>query len=645
MTEAVGEGGGNVPPKVDLPDNSQRDPELFQPSDLPPPSGFVSPLRAVKEPLVVDAGISVPVGPVDFEGATDSGEIEVEDADVAAIPPPDWDLPDELDAAAAEDLGDAVFEAADGDEVQSELSLEAVIGTVIEGDCIEVMRRLPANSIDAVVTDPPYDLLQASRGGSGRSNNPDTPGGRHGAKAGGFMGLSWDATGIAFRPETWAEVLRVAKPGAFLLAFGGTRTVHRMTTAIEDAGWEIRDLCVWGYNSGFPKSRNIGKDVDRLMGVESEVVGTKNQRDIRRQPGRPMGWGIDVSLREGPEYIDLPLTVPTSDQGKQWAGFGTALKPAWEPIVMARKPLSEPSVAANVIKHGAGALNIDATRIPLNPGEEYVINTFDDGAKPFGGGAGHEYTSRTVARGREGEPTAEKRYTEEGSTNFAATPGPRGGDEKGRWPANVMLTDPIFDGGYEGVVGGGERSSGVMKGGTERNSRSVDYGLMPTVATLDDTYGDSGGISRFYLVPKAARSEREPNWHGLAEFEESDETNTVGPMAGRGQAGLRCLKCGHWKVSGNPCVCAEPEWEQTKFNRPKVFNNHATVKPLDLLCHLVRLACPPGAVVLDPFLGSGTTAKAADLEGRRWVGIEKDAHHVKISRARLEATQQGMGLD
>jgi site-specific DNA-methyltransferase (adenine-specific) len=312
---------------------------------------------------------------------------------------------------------------------------------------------------------------------------------------------------------------------------------------------------------------------------------------------------------------------------------------------MARKPLIG-TVAANVLAHGTGGINIDATRIPLNPDEPpYVINTFDDGAKPFGGGAGHPYTSRSVIpKGREGEASAEKRYTDEGSTNFAATPGPRGGDDRGRWPANVILTDPIFDGGYDNVVGGGERSSGVMKAGTQRDSRSVDYGKMPDTATLADTYGDSGGTSRFFVIPKAARSEREPNWHGLSEFDESDQTNTVGPMAGRGQAGLRCLICGKWKVSGNPCRCPEPEWEQSKFNRPKVYNNHSTVKPLDLMCHLVRMVTPPDGIVLDPFLGSGTTAKAAELEGRRWVGIELYEHHVKIARARLMGTQRGLGL-
>ena len=523
------------------------------------------------------------------------------------------------------------------------MTLDAFVGQVIEGDCIEKMREMPADSVDAVVTDPPYDLLQVSRKGSGRSNEPDNPFGRHGSRGGGFMGLAWDSTGIAFRPETWAEVLRVAKPGAFLLAFGGTRTVHRMTTAIEDAGWEIRDVIVWGYNSGFPKSLDISKQIDKQAGAKREVIG--HSRGVAVDDNQGFGGIARGGVGIVQTAADIPITAPSTDAAKQWSGYGTALKPAWEPIVMARKPLSESTVAANVVKHGTGAINIDATRIPLQAGEEYVINTFDDGAKPFGGGAGHEYTSRTVARGREGEPTAEKRYTDEGATNFAATPGPRGGDEKGRWPANVMLTDAIFDGEYEGVVGGGDRSSGVMKGGTERNSRSVDYGLMPTVATLTDTYGDSGGVSRFYVIPKAARSEREPNWHGLEEFESDEATNTIGPMAGRGQAGLRCVKCNKWKVSGSHCVCPEPEWEQSKFNRPKIFNNHATVKPLDLMCHLVRLVCPPGAVVLDPFLGSGTTAKAAELEGRRWVGIEQDAHHVKIARSRLAGTQQGFGLE
>lgn len=452
--------------------------------------------------------------------------------------------------------------------------------------------------------------------------------------------------------EAWArEAYRVLKPGGHLVCAGATRTHHRQWVAIEDAGFEIRDQIMHVFLSGFPKSTDISKAIDKLAGATREVVGVKpgHEQFVERSDDHAAGTrmeGWDRPWKDDPDAVarSHQETAPATDEAKQWQGWGSALKPAYEPWLLARKPLAG-TLAQNTLRYGVGGLNIDGTRIPLEAGEEYVINTFDDGAKPFGGGAGHSYTSRKVAAGREGEPSAERRYTEEGSTNFAATPGPRGGDSRGRWPSNITMEEPVFDGGVEGVVGGGDRSSGVMRGGTQRNSRSIDYGKMPDTATLTDTYGDSGGISRFFIIPKAARSEKEPNWHGLDEMEGDEQVNTLGPMAGRGQPGLKCRNCGRWKVSGNPCVCPEPDFEQTTFVRPKVHNDHPTVKPLDLMCHLVRMVCPPGGIVLDPFLGSGTTAKAAELEGRRWIGIEKDERYARIARARLEGTQQGFGLE
>ena len=198
--------------------------------------------------------------------------------------------------------------------------------TLHHGDCIEVMRGMPDNCVDSIVTDPPYEL--------------------------GFMGKSWDSTGIAYSVELWTEALRVLKPGGHLLAFSGSRTYHRMACAIEDAGFEVRDQIMWLYGSGFPKSLDVAKAIDKMAGVEFEAkpasgVGFMNSSDD----------GYNTTLNQ------LVQTGESTDEANKWKGWGTALKPAHEPIVMARKPLSEKTVAKNVLQHGTGALNIDGSRI------------------------------------------------------------------------------------------------------------------------------------------------------------------------------------------------------------------------------------------------------------------------------------------
>ncbi|MGH2601102.1 MAG: DNA-methyltransferase [Dehalococcoidia bacterium] len=368
-------------------------------------------------------------------------------------------------------------------------------------DCRELLPFLPAASVDAVITDPPYHLLSGSRRSSVRSRNPHHPF-RSSSGSRGFMGQRWDGGAIAFEPGLWAEVLRVSKPGAHLLAFGGTRTYHRLAGAIEDAGWEVRDCLVWAYASGFPKSRNLDGE---------------------------------------------------------WTGWGTALKPAWEPIVLARKPIVG-SVARNIAEHAAGALNIDACRIPT--GLVYA------GRQPAG--AGFDGGSRA-----------------EGITSH------------GRWPANLILGDPIFDGGIPQVVGGRQASSGLLRAGRRRASveaAKVCYGVFGGYTTAHDTYGDAGGFSRFFLIPKASRREREAGLH--------------------------------------------PEHDGQSIRARPRRNHHPTVKPVALLRHLVRLVTPPDGTVLDPFVGSGTTAIAALLEDTRCLGIELDPDYLAIAIARLSAARR-----
>jgi site-specific DNA-methyltransferase (adenine-specific) len=395
---------------------------------------------------------------------------------------------------------------------------------VVHGDCIEVMATLDAESIDAIVTDPPYGL--------------------------GFMGKAWDSTGVAFDPETWAAALRVAKPGAHLLAFGGTRTYHRLACAIEDAGWIIRDMLVWAYASGFPKSLDVSKAIDKSNGHWRGRAGAVT---VAEQPAK----GTEYERTDKGE----PITAAAA-----WDGWGTALKPAWEPIVLARKPLRG-TVAANVRAFGTGALNIDGTRIGPDGGGTTCANRDVDGNC-----RGHDNAGR--------------------STTGATVHGPD--TTVGRWPANVLLTDPIFDGDVPGVVGGGGTRSGVPPRGAD----------------------DSGTYSRFFLIPKAARSDREPVLRSDRERLRSDRELPFDDMNRR---------------LGNT-LAARRE------------NSHPTVKPVELMRHLVRLVTPPSGLVLDPFLGSGTTAVACEMEGFRWLGIEREAEYVAIAEARLNGIPRGMGL-
>ena len=256
---------------------------------------------------------------------------------------------------------------------------DAPVVDVRNGDCRELIAAMPSESVDAIVTDPPYEL--------------------------GFMGKGWDASGIAYDVTLWSECLRVLKPGGYLLAFGGTRTYHRMACAIEDAGFEIRDAIYWLYSSGFPKSLDISKAIDKAAGAKRTVqIGTS--RGVAGEDSQGYGGIARGGVGITQKGVDLPVMAPATDDARKWQGFGTALKPAHEPIVLARKPLTG-TVAANVLEHGTGALNVDGARV----GDEAQINTYS-GRHAFGDSqVGEEYRAKIVM---------------------------------GRWPANV-ITDGSID--------------------------------------------------------------------------------------------------------------------------------------------------------------------------------------------------------
>lgn len=342
--------------------------------------------------------------------------------------------------------------------------------TLYHGKCEVVLKELPDDHFDSVVCDPPYEL--------------------------GFMGKGWDASGIAFDVDMWAEVLRVLKPGGYVLAFGGTRTYHRMAVAIEDAGFELRDSIAWLYGQGFPKSMDVSKAIDKAAGAEREVLATVRKTPSAGGENTHEGWKRPWA--EGKTTMDI--TAPSTDEAKEWAGWGTALKPAFEPIVMGRKPIIG-TVAANVLKHGTGAIHIDAVRV----GDEMTER----------GRAGRSTTSDKgavdlrVKPTREGEASAERRYSDAGGTNFAALPGVRGGDPAGRWPTNVLLDQSQAEDldAQTGVLTSGK----VMAHHADNGKAAGILGGMAG-APGRESYGDSGGASRFFPTfryeAKAPTSER-----------------------------------------------------------------------------------------------------------------------------------------
>lgn len=295
--------------------------------------------------------------------------------------------------------------------------------TIYHGDCREVMAEFSASSIDSIITDPPYHLTQVSRGGSPRLNDPATPFGRTRLGERGFMGQTWDGGDVAFTAELWAAVLRVAKPGAMLLSFGGTRTYHRLATAIEEAGFELRDCLSWLYGTGFPKSLDISKALDKS---------------------------------------------PASEHAKTWSGWGTALKPAWEPILLAMKPL-DGTFAENARAHGVAGLSIDAGRIP----GVVPITTQGASSQIYGGGKG------LCPKGKQ-----------------ESTP-----SEAGRWPANLLLDEEAAKAldAQSGERKSGSRRAGVRKG-LGCHGAYGDGG--PAIE------GSAGGASRFFYVAKASKAER-----------------------------------------------------------------------------------------------------------------------------------------
>lgn len=538
-----------------------------------------------------------------------------------------------------------------------------------QGNMLDMLEVIEPNSIDSIVTDPPYELN--------------------------FMGKGWDNSGIAFKAETWNKCLQVLKPGGYLLAFGGSRTYHRIACAIEDAGFEIRDTIMWLYGSGFPKSMDIGLAIDKKNGVESELCGIKPGHE--EFVGRPTNgdtnfadgmigfdrpWMHDEEKREAYHY----KKTPTSQSGKKWSGWGTALKPSFEPIIVARKPFKG-SLVDNVIEYGVGGINIDECRVatedelkhggklnamtgdtrvgkslgmfngadnrfeqsPLGRFPANTILTYDDtdfeevcGGFPETSSNGGTTTMpdlRDVGKKSKESIGIDKlsfgqvSNAERKESNYVA-PMDSGSaaryfynakvsdkDEDvdrptGRFPANTILT---YDKTNRDEVCGGFPNTGKGNGKAPYSYAGREYNNKDTSMFNGDkpqapsNYNDSGSASRYFYCAKASKKDRD---EGLDSFEE-------------------IVDCDR-----NPEVYSA----DTAFNRSANArkNTHPTVKPTDLMQYLVRLVTPNGGTVLDPFNGSGSTGKAVmwenreRLKGYKYIGIELTPDYLPISRARIE---------
>jgi DNA modification methylase len=481
---------------------------------------------------------------------------------------------------------------------------------LILGDCLEVMRKMPDKSIDAVVTDPPYEL--------------------------GFMGKSWDNTGIAYQVGMWAEVLRILKPGGHLLSFGGSRTYHRMACAIEDAGFEIRDQLQWIYGSGFPKSLDVSKAIDKDNGKSSalykftkwfsEVSKDKTNKEIDsylgldsngatashyrclsgQQPRFPrlkhyyklQKWiGFDntwddVIIEAEREVIgkkstnktvyqaigsqntsgEVDITSPATPEAQYWQGWGTALKPAHEPIVLARKPITG-TVANNVLAYGTGGINIDGCRVGTTGACNHGTKPKDDG-----------YMANHGIYGKF-RPLEKQDYN------------------KGRFPANIL-----HDGSDEVVGMFPVTTSGNLNNGHKRGDGTGNSFMGGGGVVTGNYGGDSGSAARFFYSAKASRSERNAGLEGMPD---------------------KTFQMNHPQQSGTL---------EDRYNASNK-NYHPTVKPIAVMRWLVRLITPPNGTVLDPFTGSGTTGIAAVLEGFDFIGIEREAEYHEIARRRIEHWQ------
>lgn len=442
-----------------------------------------------------------------------------------------------------------------------------ITDTILHGDSRQLLKDLESDSLDSCVTDPPYEL--------------------------GFMGKDWDKSGIANDPEFWKEVLRVLKPGAHLLAFGGTRTYHRMTCAIEDAGFEIRDCLTWNYGSGFPKSLDVSKAIDKAAGAEREdKFGGAFDRNAgptgNKRCDKCGKWLVSGSPCQCPRPQDLPQ----SDDAKKWQGWGTAIKPSWEPIVLARKPLSERTIAANVLKHGTGAINVDGCRVEMSGKSEHGGARMSN----FGGG------------------------TYNGTEDYRE-------HALGRFPANS-----IFDRDAAAVLD--EQSGKSVSSDTFNAGRDASTKFGQVKSSIRQTaHSDSDGASRFVKIIDFDPVYDAPFFY---EAKASTAERNFG-LAGREKK----------RPDRNGNNADNRQWDIPGSHSQPRQNSHPTVKPVRLMQYLIKLITPPKRLVCERCSNTNADSKENTNKTARVLDLREDIQaegQCKGGEVLLEA-MRGCGVE
>ena len=496
-----------------------------------------------------------------------------------------------------------------------------------QGNMLDMLEVIEPNTIDSIITDPPYELN--------------------------FMNKGWDNSGIAFQPSTWQKCYEVLKPGGYLLAFGGSRTFHRIACAIEDAGFEIRDTIMWLYGSGFPKSMDISKQIDKKPQANrtiefkkwlkqkldncgksykqindecgftatsysktdfkdnwstnhpnkekwlkmKEIIGiTENDYDwvcenniekrgyIATTGGLAGGSGYTVGCYTGKQLSNNAI----DNKAKQWQGWGTCLKPSYEPIIVARKPFKG-SLVDNVIEYGVGGINIDECRVGSEVIKGGTMPDFRDIGQKSKEAIGIDKLSFGQVENAKRKPLD---------------------DHTGRFPANTILTYDETD--FDEVCGGFPDTNGGKRHNTVvRAEDSTSYGGKAGYINTRNEFNDSGSASRYFYCAKASKKDRDEGLDTFIEEKVNDGRQT--PIDNPFQRGETLRR-----------------------------NSHPCVKPCELMQYLIRLVSPNGAIILDPFNGSGSTGKAVMYENKernknyKYIGIELTEEYLPISKARIE---------
>ena len=573
--------------------------------------------------------------------------------------------------------------------------------TLLLGDCLERMKEIPDNSVDSIVTDPPYGLGKEPDALAMLQDWIET--GHHEVKGKGFMGKEWDA--FVPQPLVWRECLRVLKPGGHLLAFAGTRTQDLMCLGLRLAGFEIRDMVAWVYGQGFPKSLDVSKALDKMAGAEREVVGQVVRGDVEAAKLS----GVTMAAADANKnnkaifgYGVENITEPATEAAKQWDGWGTALKPALEPITLARKPL-EGTVAANVLKWHVGGLNIDGCRVKTN-------ENLNGGAYSDGGNC-----NTLTGDSRNG--------SDAGMFQAGKTTGSEFEQPMGRWPANLIHdgSDEVVDlfpdtksgsGNGDAKIGGVGNITPMRRGSlTPRNdhgsaarffyaakcskkdrndgldnmklvvlelqsceSNSTQQGqsatlLVDTEASILEATGEFGTSLKNGNEWSTVLFGNRFTEQFKMECKSTTSTATNSTIESKILSALRrsitsdCILAANSEMEGGGSHAASAESCNTstftisertasalgvnhaqsttllKISVKDGRNIHSTVKPTDLTRYLCRLITPPNGMILDPYMGSGSTGKAAMMEGFSFAGIEQDESYFAIAETRIKAAK------